>query len=249
MASTFVECKKPLYRNKSRQLYMKKLIRQMFVSFVYADHNSSNRIKRKLTELLNEVRSETIVLNIGSGNKRLHPNIKNLDIIAGENVDIVGSAEKIPLNEESVDLIITQEAFEHIQDPNLAIKECFRVMKPGGKIYFQVPFVIGYHPGPTDFLRFTKEGVYELVTKAGFKISEIGITVGGATGFYRIAVEFFAILSSGPFHFLYLPMKAVFALILYPIKFLDPWFKLSRQRDRIPGGYFAVAYKPDVKTI
>ena len=34
-----------------------------------------------------------IVLNIGSGNKRLHPNIKNLDIIAGENVDIVGSAE------------------------------------------------------------------------------------------------------------------------------------------------------------
>ena len=74
-------------------------------------------------------------------------------------------------------------------------------MKPGGKIYFQVPFVIGYHPGPTDFLRFTKEGVYELVTKAGFKISEIGITVGGATGFYRIAVEFLLF---------YLPAHSIF---------------------------------------
>ena len=41
---------------------MKKLIRQMFVSFVYADHNSSNRIKRKLTELLNEVRVKQLFL-------------------------------------------------------------------------------------------------------------------------------------------------------------------------------------------
>ena len=53
------------------------------------------------------------------------------------------------------------------------------MMKPGGKYIFFIPFVIGYHPGPTDFLRFTKEGVYELVTKAGFKISEIGMLLVG----------------------------------------------------------------------
>ena len=84
------------------------------------------------------------------------------------------------------------------------------MMKPGGKIYFQVPFVIGYHPGPTDFLRFTKEGVYELVTKAGFKISEIGITGGVNNGFLSAAAEFFCCFIFRLFHFLYLPMKPQF---------------------------------------
>ena len=223
---------------------MKDLMKRLFVSLVYADHNNSKVIKRKLAELINETAKEAFVLNIGSGNARIDTNVKNLDIVAGENVDIVGTAEKIPLKKNSVDLIITQEAFEHIQDPQLALKECLRVLKPGGKIYFQVPFVIGYHPGPTDFLRFTKEGVHEALTRAGFKIVELGITVGGATGFYRIAVEFAAILFSGPIHLLYMPLKAFFALFLYPIKFLDKWFQTSTQRDRIPGGYFAVAYKP-----
>ena len=40
-----------------------------------------------------------------------------------------------------------------------AIKECYRILKNDGKIYFQVPFIVGYHPGPTDFYRFTKEGI------------------------------------------------------------------------------------------
>jgi hypothetical protein len=106
-----------------------------------------------------------------------------------------------------------------------------------------VPFIIGYHPGPTDFIRFTREGIVEFLESSGFSVKKVDISVGGATGYYRISVEFFAILISGPVKILYIPFKALFSLILYPLKFLDFWFNISNQRDRIPGGYFAVAIK------
>lgn len=213
------------------------------MSLVYADHNRSTSVRRALHNVLQSQKEDSFILNIGSGQDRIAANVKNLDIVAGPSVDYVGSAENIPLDNETVDLIITQEAFEHIQNRDKAINECFRVLKRGGVIYFQVPFIIGYHPGPTDFIRFTKEGVEEFLTSAGFSIKQMDITVGGATGYYRISVEFFAILISGPIKFLYIPAKGFFSLILYPIKWLDFWFNWSSQKDRIPGGYFAIASK------
>ena len=218
-------------------------LRRFYVSLVYADHNRSERVRKTLHNILKNQNEDSFILNIGSGQDRIVPNVKNLDIIPGPSVDYVGSAESIPLDDETVDLIVTQEAFEHIQNPDKAINECFRVLRRGGVIYFQVPFIIGYHPGPTDFIRFTKEGVEEFLTRAGFSIKQMDITVGSATGYYRISVEFFAILISGPIDFLYIPAKAFFSLILYPIKWLDFWFNFSSQKDRIPGGYFAVARK------
>lgn len=215
--------------------------RRLFLKLVYADHNSAVQVRTALTRLLDEQPVGSEILNVGSGEDVIREDVQNLDIVPGPNVDIVGTAEEIPLEDGSVDLIISQEAFEHIQNPEAALKECFRVLKPGAKMFFQVPFIIGYHPGPTDFIRFTREGVQESLERAGFHVDEIEISVAGATGFYRIAVEFAAILFSGPISRLYLPAKALFALLFYPVKWLDPWFRASEQRDRIPGGYFAIA--------
>ena len=218
-------------------------IRAAFVALVYADHNRSRTVKTQVSALLEKHCENGKVLNVGSGSTRIHPQVINLDIEDGPNVDFVGSADSLPFESECFDLIITQEAFEHIEQPQIALKECYRVLKQGGAIYFQVPFIIGYHPGPTDFVRFTSEGVYQYLQNAGFQVSRVDIAVGGATGFYRIAVEFSAILFSGPVSFLYTPAKGLFALLFYPIKWLDFWFSLSPQRDRIAGGYMAVGTK------
>jgi len=225
-----------------------KSLRSWYVKYIYADHNSSKALTRALNSFLDSGGTNALVLNVGSGTGRLRPNVRNLDIIEGADVDYVGPAEDMPLGDETVDLIVTQEAFEHIMNPDQALAECYRVLKPGGSIFFQVPFIIGYHPGPTDYLRFTREGVEEILSRAGFKINSIQISVAGATGFYRIAVEFFAILFSGPISPLYRPMKAIFALSLYPIKLLDPWFRITAERDRIPGGYFTIAHKHQRQT-
>lgn len=182
-------------------------------------------------------------LNVGAGSTRIDPRVRNLDLFSGPNIDYVGRAEAIPLPDSSVDLVVTQETLEHVADPFKAIKEIHRVLKPGGTLYLQLPFVIGYHPSPTDFWRFTREGIVSLVEFAGLECSEVGVTVGASTGFYRIAVEYIAILLSVPVPPLYMPLKALLALLLYPIKLLDAVTGYSKQADRVAGGYYVVAHK------
>lgn len=218
-------------------------IKKRLVNSIYANSKNNNYISKAISNLLNDYDENSLILNVGSGTKRIVPHIKNLDINPGDNVDYVCDAANLPFKSNTVDLIITQEAFEHMSKPNIALKECYRVLKNGGKIYFQVPFIVGYHPGPNDFYRFTKEGMDNFLKSVGFQVEKVEISISGAWGFYAIAVEFFAILFSGPISNLYIPMKGLFAILLYPIKWLDFWFRLSAQRDRIPGGYYAIAKK------
>jgi SAM-dependent methyltransferase len=218
-------------------------LREKFVGLVYADHNRSNTVQTALTRVLSQISDQTLAVNIGAGKTRLHPHIKNIDIFDGPNIDYVGRAEALPFPDRSVDIVISQETLEHVIDPFKAITEIFRVLKEDGIIYLQLPFTIGYHPGPHDYWRFSTEGIQALCEYAGLHCVEIGFSVGSATGFYRMAVEFFAILVSGPFEKLYIPSKAFFSLLLFPIKWLDGWTSLSRQNDRIAGGYYVIARK------
>jgi len=220
-----------------------KSLQYAFVKKIYGDHNSSGAVKAAVGRLVAEMPADGAGLNVGAGAVVLDPRIKNLEIEAGENIDYVGSAEAMPLPDESLDLIICQEVLEHVRNPWQAMKEFRRTLKPGGKLYLQLPFMIGYHPCPHDYWRFTGEGIEELALSTGFRILDQRESVGTATGHYRVAVEFMAILFSALIPALYKPAKALFALGLYPVKWLDPLLQRSRERHRIPGGYYVVCGK------
>jgi SAM-dependent methyltransferase len=223
--------------------YLKR-IQKIFVKHIYADHNNSHIVKVRLKCLLKILdQSDTAGLNVGAGYTKIHPKIKNMDIFPGKQIDIVGFAENIPCQDQSFDLVITQECLEHVKDPFKAMNEIYRVLKKGGKLYIQLPFIIGYHPGPTDYWRFTIEGIEELANRNSFIVLEKGIVGGGGTGYYRISVEFFAVLLSIPLNGLYKPFKALFALILFPLKGFDFLFNYSIQKNRIPGGFYLIAQK------
>ncbi|HMG74156.1 MAG TPA: methyltransferase domain-containing protein [Pyrinomonadaceae bacterium] len=49
----------------------------------------------------------------------------------------VGSAEAIPLPDESVDLVFMSMIFHHLQDPALAARECRRVLRNGGTAFLR----------------------------------------------------------------------------------------------------------------
>lgn len=214
---------------------------QRFVAAIYATHNKSANIQEHLRRCLADLGPSTRGLEVGAGSSRLHPALVTLDLAPGPTVDICANAESLPFADGIFDVVVSQEVLEHVRDPFRAMREMRRVLKPGGLIYCQVPFVIGYHPGPTDFWRFTREGIRELINQAGLHCYEVDVAVGTGTGFYRIAVEFLAILVSRFAAFLYLPAKGAFALLLYPMKWLDPILAGSDLSDRIPGGYLIVA--------
>jgi SAM-dependent methyltransferase len=222
---------------------MKHAVQQFFVKKIYADHNDSRAVKRAIAHMIARVDEHREGLNIGAGNTRLSPFIRTMEIEAGEGIDIVGSVESIPCDDGRFDVVITQEVLEHVPDPFQAIREIARVLKPGGRAYVQLPFIIGYHPCPNDYWRFTQDGIARLAAVGGLRVVEHGTSVGVATGFYRILVEFFAILFSLPISLSYRGFKAFFSLVFYPVKWLDRLLALSPQAHRIEGGYYVILEK------
>jgi SAM-dependent methyltransferase len=61
------------------------------------------------------------------------PGGKSLDCTRHENL------EKLTFADESVDLHITQDVFEHLLDPDAAFKEIARTLRPGGAHIFTTP--------------------------------------------------------------------------------------------------------------
>ncbi len=218
-------------------------IQYYFVKNIYADHNESKAVKSAIKHILDSMPVNGVGLNIGSGKTKIDSRIKNMEISPGPDIDYVGDVEKIPTDKEEFDIVISQEVLEHVKNPWKAMNEIQRVLKKNGLAYIQLPFTIGFHPCPKDYWRFSKEGIAELITSSNMEIVDMGITVGSATGFYRIAVEFFSILLSALIPPLYKPMKVLFAILLFPIKFLDPLLSLSKEKDRIAGGYFIICKK------
>lgn len=218
-------------------------LKYLFIKKIYADHNDALAVKSTLSELISRLPANAVGLNIGAGKTQMDARIKNLEIEPGEGIDYVGSVEKIPCDDSTFDLIVTQEVLEHVPSPFVAIKEIHRVLKSGGYAYIQLPFVIGFHPCPNDYWRFTHEGLTELVLSAGLKIVKTAMAVGPAVGFYRILVEFLAIFFSVFYWRFYKPSKLLFSIVCYPIKWLDPLLARTRQANRIAGGFFIVCQK------
>lgn len=218
-------------------------LKYIFIKKIYADHNDSKPVQEMLRELLANMSLDGNGLNVGAGQTKLDPRIKNMEIEPGDGIDIVGSVEEIPCESNFFDLVITQEVLEHVTSPNLAVQEIFRVLKPNGIAYIQLPFIIGYHPCPRDYWRFTHEGMIELVESANFEVLNIAVAVGPAVGFYRICVEFFAIVMTAIYSKLYKPAKFLFSILFFPVKWLDPLLRRSDEANRIAGGYFIVCRK------
>ena len=80
------------------------------------------------------------------------------DVAVGGRTQIVFDASHIPLQTGSVDGIIIQAVLEYIPDPAQAVAEIYRVLKPQGIVYSEMPFMQDVHGGRYDFTRLTHLG-------------------------------------------------------------------------------------------
>ncbi|MDR1459563.1 MAG: methyltransferase domain-containing protein [Bacteroidales bacterium] len=87
-----------------------------------------------------------------------------------EDIDIYYDGKTLPFKNETFDSILSNEVLEHVPNLYESLAELNRVLKPGGKILFTVPFVCFEHELPYDFRRFTVNGLIRILNKCGFEI-------------------------------------------------------------------------------
>jgi len=167
---------------------------------------------------------ERIIINVGSGVIRLHPEVVNLDIAPFQNVDIVADVQDLPFKDNSIDMIIAESLLEHVEDAPKAIAEIQRVLKPGGYVWVKIPFMYPFHDSPNDFYRWTHEGIKKAFDKC--RPVSVGVFSGPMTTFLATLAHWLALLFSFGSKRLHPFLVSGFMAILSPLKIFDLVFRL-----------------------
>ncbi len=124
-----------------------------------------------------------------NANQRAQKKIKNYGL---SNVEIINSsAEQIPFDDNSIDLIVSNLGINNFDNPPLVFQECYRVLKPNGKLvlttnlnghwieFYRIFETTLQQLGKDDLLtklkahqehRGTVESISQLFINSGFKV-------------------------------------------------------------------------------
>jgi len=88
-----------------------------------------------------------------------------------------GDARHLPVRDESVDLVISTDVWEHIEEDDEVAAESFRVLRPGGRLLVAVPagraLWSGHDVALGHVRRYERPDLVGLVTAAGFVIHDV----------------------------------------------------------------------------
>jgi SAM-dependent methyltransferase len=88
-------------------------------------------------------------------------------------VDVMADAHALPFHDATFDACLCTEVLEHVPHPPNVAREIARVLRPGGKVLFTVPFVGELHHVPYDFQRFTAFGIRQVLEEAGLEVVHV----------------------------------------------------------------------------
>jgi SAM-dependent methyltransferase len=166
-----------------------------------------------------------------------------VDIAPGDGVDLVADAHDLHMVETgSVDLVVTVSVLEHVRYPHRVVAEIFRILKPGGIVYVNVPFVFPFHADPDDFWRFSYKGIVILCEQ--FERIDSGFNRGPASTMHHLLVHFLAMLFSFNSRTLYGINLDLFRWLLFWVKYLDSFLAKYQMAYVIHAGSYFIGRKP-----
>jgi len=181
-----------------------------------------------------------IVVDLGSGFNPSHERFWQIkpekfirvDINEKTEPDVIADLNKtLPFSDNFADAVLLFNVIYILENPTEILREINRILKPGGKIFFTNPFIFNEAKEPSDYWRFTSEGLKKLLEEAGFNsflIEPVGERFSAAA--YLIS----------PFLFFW-PIKFVFYCLALIFDKLIP--KKLKSKQPSPIGYFTEAIK------
>ena len=206
-------------------------------------------LNKKLNMYFNSIPYSFLGKIVDAGGKRygsrgvvfppfLIKNIIYLNIDESSRPNILADICQIPLENESIDKVLCCEVLEHLEEPQEAIKEIYRVLKKGGELILSVPFLFPIHPDPRDYQRFTDQGIMKLLSSFSY------VCIEKMGGYFTVLTMFLETeivrLLKGKWRLFLLPVILLITLIAC----LDSTFIGRREYlKRYTTGYFVICRK------
>ncbi|MDV2502385.1 MAG: class I SAM-dependent methyltransferase [bacterium] len=117
-------------------------------------------------------------------------------VYRGHKADLFGDITSLPVAANTVDTVLCTEVLEHVENPQAALDEFFRILKAGGLLLVTAPFVYPVH-GEKDYYRYSAGGMKALLKRSGFMIERVqaltgtGRTLALLINIYIIEIGFF----------------------------------------------------------
>ncbi|EKD84378.1 MAG: Methyltransferase type 11 [uncultured bacterium] len=166
----------------------------MLKKLFFRDFNAERRDKWLATQL-SQIPSGMRILDAGAGELRNKKNCLHLNYVSQDfcqyegtgngkglhtgtwdtsKIDFVCDITSIPEPDNSFDVILCSEVFEHVPDPLSALREFARLLTPGGKLILTAPFSSHVHFAPYHFCTgFSRYWYEHHLPAAGFNIIEL----------------------------------------------------------------------------
>jgi SAM-dependent methyltransferase len=131
------------------------------------DATSSINYRPLVYEFANSIPGSGYILDAGAGLRRHpHPRVIAMEIYDYPSTDILAVGQKIPFDDNTFDGAISIAVLEHVDNPFICAKEIMRVVRPGGKILLDVPFLQAEHGYPSHYFNATRFGARKLFEEA-----------------------------------------------------------------------------------
>jgi SAM-dependent methyltransferase len=143
----------------------------------------------------------------------------------------------VPIADASVDAVVSTQVLEHVADPGVYLRECARVLRPGGRLLLSTHGLMVYHPDPVDYWRWTSDGLRHAVEQTGLRVLRFeGIMGPAATGFQLIQDAWYWRLPAR--------LRPLLALLLQTLARLADRFEPAASRDMNALVFALVAERP-----
>jgi SAM-dependent methyltransferase len=164
------------------------------------------------------------VVDLGAGGRQVSPNAIAVDFTPFSNTRVVADVQRLPFACGAFDVVIATGLLEHVEDARAVIGEIARVLRPGGIVHIEVPFLQQYHTDPIDCRRYTISGLERELAEGGLMSRRAGFHIGPTVMILTLLTHYIAMWVKGPTLAQRAMSTAVFAGLsaaFWPFKFLD----------------------------